>query len=252
MNKSQAESLKVPRLLTPDLLQTWWNQVEKGQAQPDSAWSYGNYFTGQNTGARVFFEVIGDDLWICLPGVRNTGIVSGNENKDLFEFFLSKLEVGNQSIWLHNGFTKCAKELLPIVQNQLAVLPLNIKNIYIEGYSMGADIGAILWLLLKDQIKDKQLNLYLFMIGGSHILGWGQRWKLGDTDNILSFRNDEDIITHIPPKISPLGLYTEFVPFIQVGNYWNIISSFRGIFDYTKNAHYYDNYFINIKAKFFS
>lgn len=248
------EKEKVTSILTPSVFQTWWDMVTKGQSQPDSAWNYQNFYTGQTTGARVFFETTSDSLWICLPGSRSQGIVANNEMKDMFSFFLAKTKIDDKtSVYLHSGFVKCALELFPTIQDYLKTnLNASIKNIYIEGYSMGADVGAILWLLLKNQIKLLNINLCLLMIGGSRILGWGQRNKLDGLDNVLSFRNDQDWATHIPPKISPLGLYAPFTPYIQVGNPWNVLSDFRGIFDFSKNAHYYDNYFAHIKEKFLS
>ena len=138
------------------------------------------------------YEIIGDTLYIYFE--KSNGLVDWKNNLD----FPAKSYTGC-GCFAHRGFLRVWKSLLPYIEDILQ--HKSFEGVVITGYSHGGALAVLCHEHIWFNYPHLQCVLTGYGFGSPRVI-WGilgkkrHRW-----DNFKIIRNENDIVTHLPPFI---------------------------------------------------
>jgi hypothetical protein len=154
-----------------------------------------------------YIEVKGNTIYIYFEESDSWGDWMSN-----FDFPAKSYKNGNNVWHCHRGFLRVWKTMREDIENDVISIIENhseqpVKNIICAGYSHGA---ALCGLCVEDMeylfAGKYDINVYGFGFGCPRFT-WGKLpTEVKDRfRHFYAFRNDKDIVTHVPPKIFGYG-----------------------------------------------
>lgn len=198
--------------------------------------------TYDNVGKDVSYKFVMDNgtLYIYFQG--SDGETDWKYNFKFYKkLWWRKPYKGMENVFrVHAGFLECWKQVEDIVIERIK--QDDVKEIVVSGYSHGAALAVLCheccWFHRKDLIKEHKVHTFAFeapRVIGAFKLKFLIRIRWADC---VIFRNRNDIVTHVPPRI--FG-FTHPIALTYIGQ-----NAHYGLGSFVK-SHYPENVLASIK-----
>ncbi|KAI9294284.1 alpha/beta-hydrolase, partial [Neoconidiobolus thromboides FSU 785] len=126
------------------------------------------------------------------------------------KFFKDPIIFDKKEYKVHRGFKQCSDELLPMYMNKLKQLMNEHKDykLVIVGHSLGGSIATLSSLMLREKLNLKDDKLQVFTYGEPRV-GDKEfaRYLNQQTFTFTRVVNNNDMVPHLPPKLSSVSDY---------------------------------------------
>ena len=158
------------------------------------AWLDADYYTVEDSGS---FSLVRDGERLYVFFEKSEGREDWQNNFD-FASETERYGRGGDNIYVHRGFLRGWKSILPYIRG--ALLDLSIREIVSVGYSHGAALALLCHEYVWFERPDLRGRIFGFGFGCPRVI-YGrtprerERWA-----DFYVIRNYDDIVTHLPPR----------------------------------------------------
>ena len=175
-----------------------------------------DYYTVEESGS---FSLVRDGERLYVFFEKSDGREDWQNNFD-FTSEAEKYGREGESFYVHRGFLRVWKSILPYIRG--ALLDLSIREIVSVGYSHGAALAVLCHEYVWFERPDLRGRIFGFGFGCPRVIyGRVQREKERWADfNVI--RNYDDIVTHLPPRALGYRHVGQMIVVGKVGKYSRI------------------------------